>query len=395
MPALVSAVTVEWSPASDPFDDTPTWVDITGYVRAVSISRGRSGAFDLYGAGHATIVLNNGAGTFDQTAWYRWRQVRVTALATGPTTLEVFYGFVETILHSQPTKATTATATIQAVDLMGVISRYEFDADSVPLEASGLRVQRVIDAAALPAAWQSVVAGYADVAAMDDGIVNGLQHLQDVADAEVGAIFVSRQGVLAYEDRYELLDRLDSAAETTFSDTPTGVEVPMLMGDMTLTPPGRDYRNRVTFTPTSGTPQTASNVPANYPSDSLSRTVPVEHDSQALANANVLLEVFRQQTVWPAHVSVSVHRQNTLDRVCSLDLRRYCLVKFTPAGRAQQSYKVFVESIEHAITAAGEWTCRLGFSSADRWEDAWGTKAAYLELDDATLGLLDTGKLGF
>ena len=394
MPALVEAVTVEWAPTSDPFDDTPTWVDITGYVRGVSINRGRSGAFDTYGAGRATIVLTNKSGNFDQTAWYRWRQVRVTALATGPVVLDVFYGFVETILHSQPTTPGSATATIHAIDLMGVMARYEFVADSVPIEPSGLRIQRVLTAAALPTAWKSVVTGYTDIAALDDGVVNAMRHMQDVAEAEVGAIFVSRQGVMAYEDRYELLDRLDFPPETTFSDTPTGAEVPMLLGDMTLTPPGRDYRNRVTFTAESGVPQTADNTPANFPSDSLSRTVPVQRESQAMANAKMLLEVYSQEAVvWPEHVSVAVHTQNTIDRVCSLDLRRFCLVKFTPVGQSQQSYKVFLESIQHTITVDA-WICRLGFSSADRWQDAWGTKTDYLIIGDATYGLIGTGKIG-
>jgi hypothetical protein len=395
MPALISAVTVEWAPASDPFDDTPSWVDITGYVQHVSISRGRSGSFDLYGAGKATIVLRNGAGTFDQTAWYRWRQVRVTALATGPVTLEVFYGFVETILHDQPTVAAAATATIQATDLMGVLSRYEYTAASVPEESSGLRIQRLVTACAIPAAWQSIVTGYTAISALEDGTYNAMQHMQDVAEAEVGGLFVSRAGIVAFEDRYELLDRLDSSPETTFSNTPTGAHVPMLMGDMSLTPPGRDYRNRVTFTGESGIPQTAADVPTNFPADSLSRTLPIASDGEALSNAVALLEVYKQEAVvWPENVSVSIHTQNTLDRVCSLDLRRYCLVKFTPAGRSQQSYKVFVESITHDITP-NTWMCRIGFSSADRWEDAWGTKTDYLILDDATYGLLDTGKLGF
>lgn len=388
-------VTVEWAPASDPFDDTPTWVNITQYVETVSINRGRSGAFDSYGAGKATVVLDNSKGTFDQTAWYRWRQVRITALATGPVTLEVFYGFVETILHNQPTMPKFATATIQAIDLMGVMSRYEFTASSVPAEPSGLRIQRVLTAAAIPTPWKSIVTGYAEIAALADGVVNAMQHMQAVAEAELGALFVSRQGIMAFEDRYELLDRLDFAPETTFSDTYSGVEVPFLMGDLALTPPGRDYRNRVTFTPASRVPQTASNTPANFPADSLSRTVPVNSDSQAMANSVALLGVYSQEAVvWPENLSISINSQNSIDRVCSLDLRRYCLIKFTPVGRSQQSYKVFVESIQHTMTAVG-WVCRLGFSSADRWQAAWGTKTDYLILDDATYGKLNTGKLGF
>lgn len=390
-----NTIKVEWAPASTPFNTTPTWVDITAYVQAVSIDRGRSGAFDSYGAGNATITLDNANGYFDQTAWYRWRQVRVTALATGPTTLEVFYGFIETIRHSQPTKPKFATATMQAVDLMGVLSRYEYTAASVPAEPSGLRIQRLVTAAAIPVAWQSIVTGYTTVAALADGVVNSLQHMQAVTEAEIGALFVSRQGILAYEDRYELIDRLDFSPETTFSDSYTGVEVPYQMGDLTLTPPGRDYRNRVTFTPSVGVPQTASNIQTNFPPDSLSRTVPVQSEGQALANATTLLEVYRQETtVWPEYLTIAINSQNNIDRVCSLDLRRHCLVKFTPTGRSQQSYKVFVESIHHTMVGV-EWQCRIGFSSADRWVTAWGTKGAYLILDDTTFGKLDTGKLGY
>jgi hypothetical protein len=230
---------------------------------------------------------------------------------------------------------------------------------------------------------------------MEDGTVNALQHMQDVAEAEVGAVFVSRQGIMAFEDRYELLDRLDFSPETTFSDTAAGAEVPMLVGDMTLTPPGRDYRNRVSFIPESDVPQTADDVPSNFPADSLSRTVPVQSENHAMANSVALLEVYKQEAVvWPENVSVSIHTQNAIDRVCSLDLRRYCAIEFRPAGLSQQTYKVFVESIQHSISQ-GQWVCRLGFSSADRWEDAWGGKNDYLILDDATYGKLDTGKLGF
>lgn len=388
-------VKVEWAPASDPFDDTPSWVDITSRVKGITISRGRSGVFDLYAAGKATVTLDNGAGTFDPTLWYRWRQVRITALATGPVTLELFYGFVEVILHDQSSRPKFATASMQCVDLMGVLSRYEYTALTVPAEDPGPRIQRLIDAMAIPVAWQSFAHGYAIIAPMEDGVVNALQHLQDVAEAEIGGLFVSRQGILAFEDRYEYLDRLDFSPETTFSDTYAGFEVGFLYGDVILTPPGRDYRNRVTFTANGGTPQTAEDVPAGFPSDSLSRTVPLDSDSQAMANSEALLAVYKQETVvWPEHLTVSINSQNNIDRVCSLDLRRYCAVEFTPAGKTQQTYKVFVESLDYTMGSV-DWTCRIGFSSADRWEAAWGTKSEYLTLDDASLGLLDSGKLGF
>src|SRR5688572_12768772 len=134
MALITSVITVEWSPASTPFATSPTWVDITGAVRAVTINRGRGGSLDLYSAGKATIVLDNRTGAFDPTAWHRWRQVRITATATGPTSNVLFRGFVETIRHDQGLAPRDAVAVIDAIDLLGVMSRYEYVAASVPEE---------------------------------------------------------------------------------------------------------------------------------------------------------------------------------------------------------------------------------------------------------------------
>jgi hypothetical protein len=309
----------------------------------------------------------------------------------------LFYGFVENILHDQSTVAKAATATIHAVDLMGVVSRYEYVASSVPAEGPGARISRILTAIGVPAAWQSIATGNAEIAALEDGVYNGLAHCQDVVEADIGALYCTAAGVLTFEDRYKNLYRLGSAAVTTFSDTAAGAEVRILYGEMALTPPGRDYRNQVTVTGESGLPQTASDVPSSYPPDSLSRTVPLNSDSDALATAEVLLEVYRQTgVIWPEALSVSVWplSQNALDEVSAIDLREFCIVEFTPAGKTQQTYKVFAESLDHNISD-GHWVTSLGFSSADRWEDAWGAITDYLILDDATYGKLNTGKLGF
>ena len=58
-------ITVEIAFASDPLNTTPTWTDVTSYVRSGSIKFGRSNEFDEYQAGRATIVLNNRGRVFD------------------------------------------------------------------------------------------------------------------------------------------------------------------------------------------------------------------------------------------------------------------------------------------------------------------------------------------
>jgi hypothetical protein len=97
MPTLV----VEVAFASDSLDITPTWTDITDYVRNGSIKIGRTNELDNFSAGQATLVLDNRARTFDPlysgsispTGLKARRQLRIRATYSA-TTYDLFYGFV-------------------------------------------------------------------------------------------------------------------------------------------------------------------------------------------------------------------------------------------------------------------------------------------------------------
>lgn len=393
---FTDSVTVEWAPGSDPFDETPTWTTLSN-IWSVSTRRGRSGVFDLYAPGTCTIVVDNHSGSIDPTEWYRWRQVRVTATATGPTDNVLFRGFVTEILHDQSGRSGFATAQIQCMDLLGVVGRYSYTPGDgeAPEDIAGTRVARVANDIDVPNGWRAFSTGYINIAELEAGSYNALQHLQEIAQAEAGAIYVTGDGILTFEDRYEALNRLSSSPVTVFSDTYSGSEVPFLYGDVVLTPVGRDYRNRIVITPDSRTAQIDESVPAGYPPDSLSLTLPIADDAQAAVLASFLLDVYSFSTdvVWPLNLTTSVFTQTVLDEVSALELRDYCQVEFTPAATAQQTYDVFVESIDHTISDT-EWQVRLGFSSAARWEEAWGEKDDYLIIGDASFGLIGTGKIG-
>lgn len=307
----------------------------------------------------------------------------------------IFRGFVAETRHDQSGGPFVGMATLDAVDLIGILAGYETALTGVPRETTGARINRILDAIGIPSAWRSIADGYIEMAEPDGGVlnVNALQHIQDCAEAEVGGLYASAAGVLTFEDRYELLERLNSAAAYTFSDTPAGNDMRPLR-DLVLTPVGTDYRNLVQFIGDSGTAQVASNVPANTPPDALSRTLPIAEDADALSNATILLEVYRQTLTWPTAVTVPIYpdRQSNLDQVTAMDLRTLVAVEHTPVGKTQQTYKTFVESINHRF-GRKYWEATLGLSSADRWEDAWGKKNDYLILDDPTYGKLDTGKL--
>jgi hypothetical protein len=409
---LADFVTVSWAPTSGPLSTTPTWTDVTTKVQSVTINSGRSGAFSQYEPVSCSVVLDNRAGTVNPTLWYRWRQVKVE-VSTGGGTTTLFRGFVQTVEHDQGEAPKNATATLYAEDVLAILSRREiaygvpYGDSAVPQETADERISRILTASDIPAGWVGTIGSTetllsAPTAPVNEvettGVLvgNALQLIEDCAEADLGAIY-TRAGLVTYDDRYSLVDRARTPGTyPTFSDTPTGSQVSYLRGALTLTPPGTDYRNLVSYTGTSGNAQRATYPVANYPYDSLSRTLPLAVDQQALGNAQGLLEVYRQQKVWPLSLSVHLwpNKDANLLALAGLNVRDYAEVLFTPVGQTQKTYKCFVSGLVHTLVP-GRWTTDLVFESADRWYDAWVAPGAFLELNSATVGQLNQELLGY
>jgi hypothetical protein len=412
MAVIGNIVQVYWAPTSGPLSTTPTWTDITSKVQDVRISGGRSGAFDQYQPRRCQIQVNNLAGTVDPTKWYRWRQLKVEASVSGGTYV-LFSGFIQTVEHDQSQAPRYATATIDADDLLSILSRREiaygvpYGDSAVATEPVSDRVNTILTAANIPAGFIGSVSTTPTLISAPSATVNGndttgvlvgnaLELLQDCAECDLGALY-TRGGAVYFENRWALVNRAASPGSyPTFSDTPTGTNISILRGNVTLTPPGTDYRNLVSYTGTSGTAKTASYTIAQYPYDSLSRTLPLELDQQALGNSQGLLEVYRQQKVWPAQIGVHLwpNADQNLVSAVGIQLRDYAVVKFTPVGQSQQTYKVFVSEVVHEI-GPGRWNMTVSFESADRWYDAWVATGTFLKLNDATAGQLDQEVLAF
>lgn len=400
-------VKVYWMPSTAPLADGSggalTWTEITSKVRSISINSGRSASFDQYEPARASIVVDNRAGTIAATAWYRWRQIKVESV--GATTNVLFRGFIQEIQHDQSNAPFDAVAIIEAEDLLAILARKEvalggpFGTD-VPQETTTARVGTILDDALIPPGFRgtlqsSTILMSEPSATVNDkdtaGVLvgNALELLRECVDAEMGALYCDH-GLLQFENRYALVDRTRAPASyLTFSDTATGSEIRFLRGALTLVPTGTDYRNVVQYTGTSGNVKRASSIPASFPEDTLSYTVPLAIDEQALGNATGLLTVYKQQETWPAELVVQTYPGTNarIDAMGGLSMRDYCVVKFTPVGVAQRTYKVFVAGIDHAIDPSG-WRTTIRFESADRWYDAWGA-TDFLVLNSATKGQLD------
>lgn len=137
----VPTLTVEFAPTSTPLDTTPTWVDITQYVRfapGIQIRRGRSSELDEFSAGTMTLTLNNRSRRFDPRyssgPYYgnlkpgKLIRVRATWSAV---TYDVFTGWVTGWPQGFSNLGRDATVTVHAYDAIGWMSRNRLPSDYV------------------------------------------------------------------------------------------------------------------------------------------------------------------------------------------------------------------------------------------------------------------------
>ena len=126
-----------------PYVASPTWTDVTSYVRSISTRRGRSSDWDYFTAGTASVVLDNRDRRFDPTytagPYYGnllpRRQIRIDATHNGSTYYDLFRGFVD----GWPVDLTEAnydsTVTLQCFDVYGLLAQerlpYNFSANTV------------------------------------------------------------------------------------------------------------------------------------------------------------------------------------------------------------------------------------------------------------------------
>ena len=118
-----------------PYVASPTWTDVTSFVRGMGIDRGRSDDWsDFYGS--ATVVLDNRARTFDpfytSGTYYGKllprRQIRITA-TYGGTSYPVFRGYVNGWPPTWTDAGKDSTVTLSCMDALGLLASETLPAD--------------------------------------------------------------------------------------------------------------------------------------------------------------------------------------------------------------------------------------------------------------------------
>jgi hypothetical protein len=234
--------------------DVPVWQDVSSYVAAWSIRRGRSHESESFQAGQGTIVLDDALRSFDPTntssAYYPYvlplRRVRIQATYSA-VTYDIFYGYILSYDVSYPDAPAECTTTLQIADAFHVLALARVNA-TYAQQTTAARFTSILDAISWPSADRSLHTAQQSVQPATLVDAPALTHLQQTIASENGAMWVSKANVLTSVNR-DSRNKQPLTSTLTWGD---GGGAQQLYKSLTYTVPGDRIINSATVTPSGG-----------------------------------------------------------------------------------------------------------------------------------------------
>lgn len=235
-----------------------TFVDLTSYVRSVSISRGASRELEGFQTGQATVTFNNHSRIFDPfyTAGTYYGQIvpkkrfKVTA-----NDLTIFTGTIDDWDLSYDVSG-ESLATITCSDGFSYFANTLLDSYTNVLELAGARVGTILNRPEVnwPIGARDIDAGNslmrADTVTED---TPALGYLQTVALSENANLYMDKSNIVTFDDASTIINR---SIVPTFADT--GVISTIKYTNIEVVYGTENLYNRVQVSNVGGTTQTAN-----------------------------------------------------------------------------------------------------------------------------------------
>lgn len=382
-------------------------VELSGILNAKATT-GRSARYDAPTAGTLTVNLEDPNRNLDPTneagPWYGTIEARrpitlASRWTHGGTVVDVpaWSGYVDVITGDY--RNTTGRVTITAVDLIGLLNFTVSDSASTrPAESCAARLRYLIGLLGFPVPEGPVDTGRTLVAMPLDG-ANVLALIRGIELADQGRFMVTPSGAWSY-----VSNLTDTAPTITVRNDPdyTESEAPLAAAPMSSNL--ARYYNSVSVARWFGTPQVAENA------DDIARfgrrsptpftEIPVASDSDALDIANLMLLRASSRTPTPLSATVNVHAVTTsvggsvgaaarvAEMMSNAQAQTVAVVNMYATGvPAEVTSVAIADRITHDA-APSRWTITADLSPVP-------PSIRPIELDSATLAVLDTGRLGF
>lgn len=366
------------------------FADLTQYVEAVNITRGRNRQLDQFNASTATVTFNNSTRILDPlnsaSQFYPYVLPRspIQVLANG---IPIYTGLVVD-WNLDYSMANQDMMVARCADDFTVLANQDLNAFTPSVELSGARVTTVLDRPEI--AYQgsrAISAGSSQLGAFPvSAETKVLNYLQQITRSEQGYLFISADGKLTFKGRTDVLNQ---PADAVFNDNGTNIPYQTLInefGDELL------YNYIVTQSPANG-PYVANDTEsqAQYQSQQLALTNLLNASAEETEQlGEYLLGKYKNPVLRFTGLSnqlgaLSKAQQNALLALELTDVASVTksFVTGTPASVAQT---VIVSGISHNIIP-GSHIQTLIFESTDANQ--------YVTLDDTIFGVLDQNLLAF
>lgn len=383
---------------------TPSWTDVSGYVRSFRIRRGREDELGRIEAGTAEVVLDNRDRRFDPTytsgPYYGLllpgKRINIQAVWNS-VTYDLYTGFVEAWPPDWP-RSTDSTTTIRCADLFKALATPQIEVNALAETLSGDRIGTMLNLIFWPFGEWALDAGATTISGVADGtVLTPLQHISEVCESEQGIFFVAPNGYATFHSRHHRLTQtLSTTSQGTFGDS--GAELPY--GALEPSYDDTYLYNDIRVTPAGGTVQTAADTTSrdNYFQRTLSKSVSIgggvsAANNEAASMAAWLLANYKDPQLRFTRMTIDPQAADSTlwPQVLGREIGDRITVKRRPPGGGNViTQDCFVESVNH-VANAGPLTS---------WKTEWTLSPVdtltYWVLNSTTLSVLgSTTRLGY
>lgn len=381
------------------------YIDLSAQGRSFTTSRGRNHDLEEYQAGRATVTFGDPADDLNPlnlsgpyvsagvTEVQPMVPIRIRATVNG-TTYAVWQGFADSWTNDYAGLGSDTTATVEATDAFKALSLFEPAGPQVvagDAETAGPRIGRVLDNVGWSATDRDLDTGQGSLQGTDLSM-NALREIQGVAQSEQGYFFISADGKTTFRDRLSrITDTRSSTAQAAFGNH-SGL---LAYSDIGLAYDDSLVKNVISAQIINGETQSVQDSASisSYLRHTYNTTgLWLNRDSDAFHWCQWIAEQYLEPELRIESITVLPQSDDALwPVVLGLEIGDLVTVSHITKGGFTIDRSLFVEGISHSTTASPQkWTTKLSFSSATVLQSG-----AWLILDDATLGKLDTGAFTF
>lgn len=356
-------VLVELGFGSGPLDASPTWTDVSEYVKAGNWTRGRPATQTSFPAGSGGLLLDNTDGrfySFDTGSPYSPNvkvgvPVRIQAIHDA-NTYPQFRGFVGDWDSRFPTNR-PELINLPIFETYARLIR-EHVRLTLDQQSSDARVDGILDEAGWPAGARNLDSGVVDLAALDDEESTVGFRLVETAIAEQGHLFQAANGDIRFKNRIANSGVTPAAVfgpdapDLIYTDVSYEDDEDFLYNEAVVSNVDEDQ-----VTVINATSADAHGTISHPPIDSID----IKNLSEARAVAQWIIERHKEITrrITGLAIDPAGDPANLWPEVLARELRDVITVKIAfPGASITLEQDVTVEQIHHSFVAGDVWTVR-------------------------------------